>query len=46
MPFYPSIVLRAKERAPTPYFSVVFCLDLHLSPLRSWERVSRRQLLG
>jgi len=28
-------VLRAKERAPIPYFSTVFSLDLHLSPLRS-----------
>jgi len=28
MPFYPSKVLRARERAPTPYSSVVFCLGL------------------
>ncbi len=28
MPFYPSIVLQAKERAPTPYSSVVFSLGL------------------
>ncbi len=24
-------VLRARERAPTPYFSVIFTLDSHLS---------------
>jgi hypothetical protein len=36
-PLYPSKVLRAKERAPTPYFSNVFSLDSHLSPSRSWE---------
>jgi len=28
-------VLRARERAPTPYFSAVFSLDSHLSPLKS-----------
>jgi len=28
MPLYPSKVLRAKERAPTPYSFVVFCLGL------------------
>ncbi len=27
-PLYPSKMLRAKERASTPYFSVVFCLGL------------------
>jgi hypothetical protein len=26
MPLYPSKVMRARERAPTPYFSVVFNL--------------------
>jgi hypothetical protein len=35
MPFYPSKVLRARERAPTPCFSVVFNLDSHLNPSRS-----------
>jgi hypothetical protein len=35
MPFYPSKVLRAKERASTPCSSAVFSLDSHLSPLRS-----------
>jgi hypothetical protein len=39
MPFYPSKVLRAKERASTSYFSDVFNLDSHLNPLRSWERI-------
>jgi hypothetical protein len=34
MPLYPE-VLRTKERASTPYFSVVFALDLHLSLSRS-----------
>jgi hypothetical protein len=38
-PLYPSKVLRAKECAPTPYSFVVFNLDLHLSPSRSWERI-------
>ncbi len=28
MPLYPSIVLRARERAPTPYPSIVFSLGL------------------
>ncbi len=32
MPFYPSKVLWAKERAPIPYSSIVFNLDSHLSP--------------
>jgi hypothetical protein len=36
-PLYPSIVLRAKERAPTPYLSMFLVWDSHLSPLRSWE---------
>ncbi len=39
MPLYPSKVLRARERAPTPYSSIVFSLDSHLSPSRSWEHV-------
>jgi hypothetical protein len=30
-------VLRAKQRAPTPYFSVVFTLDPHLSLSRCLE---------
>jgi hypothetical protein len=38
-PFYPSKVLRTKECASTPYSSVVFSLDSHLSPSRSWEHV-------
>ncbi len=36
-PLYPSKVLRARERAPTCYFFVVFSLDSHFSPLKSWE---------
>jgi hypothetical protein len=39
-PLYPSKVLRVKEHASTPYFFVVFSLDSHLSPSRSWERVN------
>jgi hypothetical protein len=35
MPIYPLKLLQARERAPTPCFSVVFNLDSHLSPLRS-----------
>jgi hypothetical protein len=31
----PLKMLRAKERAPIPYFFVVFSLDSHLSPLKS-----------
>jgi hypothetical protein len=31
----PLKVLQARERALTPYFSAVFILDSHLSPLRS-----------
>ncbi len=38
-PFYPSKVLRVRERASTPYSSVVFSLELHLNPSRSWKRV-------
>ncbi len=38
-PLYPSKVLRARERAPTPYYFVVFYLDSHLGPSRSWERI-------
>jgi hypothetical protein len=29
----PLKVLQARECAPTPYFSVIFSLDSHLSPL-------------
>jgi hypothetical protein len=36
-PLYPSKVLRTRERAPTLYFFVVFNLDSHLNPSRSWE---------
>jgi hypothetical protein len=39
MPLYPSKVLRARERALTPYSSVVSNLDSHLNPSRSWEHV-------
>jgi hypothetical protein len=35
-PFYPSIVLRAREHATTPCPSNVFCL----SPSRSWECIT------
>jgi hypothetical protein len=35
-----SKVLRAKECASTLYFFVIFNLDSHLNPLRSWEHVS------
>ncbi len=35
MPLYPSKVLRAMERAPTPYSSIVFTSDSHLSLLRN-----------
>ncbi len=34
MPFYPSIVLRAKERALTPLPSVVFSLGLTFESLK------------
>jgi hypothetical protein len=32
-------VLRAKERALTPYSFAVFSLDSRLNPSRSWERI-------
>jgi hypothetical protein len=38
-PLCPSKVLRAKERALTPYSFIVFSLDSPLSPSRSWEHV-------
>jgi len=34
-PLYPFKVLQAKECAPTPYSSIIFSLNSHLSPLRS-----------
>jgi hypothetical protein len=37
--FYPSKVLRVRERAPTPCPSVFFVWDSHLNPSRSWECV-------
>jgi hypothetical protein len=40
-PFYPSKVLRTKKRALTPYSSIIFYLDSHLNPSRSWEHVSK-----
>ncbi len=40
MPLYPLKVLWARERASTPPSSVVFYLDSHLSPSRSWECVN------
>ncbi len=39
-PLYPSKVLRVKECASTPCSSVIFNLDFHLSPSKSWERVT------
>jgi hypothetical protein len=39
-PLYPSKVLRVRKRASIPYSSVVFSLDSHLSPSRSWEHVN------
>jgi len=45
-PLYPSKVLRAKECAPTPYSSVVFSLDSHLSPSKNWECVKVVVFLG
>jgi hypothetical protein len=39
-PLYPCKVLRARERALTLYSFVVFNLDSHLSPSRSWEHVT------
>ncbi len=38
-PLYPSIVLRARERAPIPYSSDFSVWDSHLNPSRSWECV-------
>jgi hypothetical protein len=38
MPLYPSKVLRTRERASTPYSSVVFYYS-HLNPSRSWEHL-------
>jgi hypothetical protein len=35
MPLYPLKMLQARERAPIPYFSVVFNLDSNLNPLMS-----------
>jgi hypothetical protein len=40
----PLKVLWARERAPTPPFSVVSYLGSHLSPLRSWECVTKSLL--
>jgi hypothetical protein len=39
MPLYPSKVLWTRECASTPYSSVVFSLDSHLNPSRSWDHV-------
>jgi hypothetical protein len=39
-PLYPSIVLRAKERASTPCLLLFLVWDSHLSPSRSWECVT------
>ncbi len=39
----PLKVLWVKERAPTSLFFVVFYLDSHLSPLRSWECVTNQE---
>jgi hypothetical protein len=41
MALYPSKVLQTKDRASTPYSPVVFSLDSHLNPSRSWEHVSK-----
>ncbi len=38
-PLYPFKVLWTRECAPTPYSSIVFSLDSHLSPSRSWKRI-------
>jgi hypothetical protein len=38
-PLYPCKMLRAKERALTPYFPIVFCLGLTFESLSDWERV-------
>jgi hypothetical protein len=40
-PLYPSIVLRARERASTPCLPLFSIWDSHLSPSRSWECVSK-----
>jgi hypothetical protein len=40
-PFYPSKVLRTKERASTIYFYGVFSLHSHLNPSRNWEHVNK-----
>jgi hypothetical protein len=40
-PLYPSKVLRTREHGPTTLPSVVFSLDSHLSPSRSWECIIR-----
>jgi len=34
-------VLRARERAPTPYFSVVFILDSHFESIRELGSASK-----
>jgi hypothetical protein len=34
MPLYPSKVLQARERAPTPYSSIVFSLGLKFESLK------------
>ncbi len=39
-PLYPFIMLRARERAPTPCPSIIFNLGL-MSPSRSWECVTK-----
>jgi hypothetical protein len=39
MPLYPFKMLWARERAPTLYSFVVFNLDSHLSPSRSWGHI-------
>jgi len=46
LPFNPPKVLRARERALTPYSFVVFCFDSHLSPSRSWECVKKSSKLS
>jgi hypothetical protein len=37
--------MQAKERASTPYSSVVFYLDSHLSPSKSSERISVHRII-
>jgi len=34
MPLYPSKVLQVRERAPTPYSSIIFCLGLIFESLK------------